>query len=131
MSTTCLYLGIIESVYAYQGGTQQPTVPQFGPSSLFKYDVFVNFPDGPQTVSRLTPVEERYADTVMVLPLQVGRPVIVASVGGMAQLMAHERLYIAPCGGEIPVQTGGTTIPPANVAPHPALAPPSNPPSDP
>lgn len=94
-----IYPAIVEAVYAVQGGVIQPTVPLFAPASRYCYDVFVNFPDGGRTIQKMVPWEERYPDTVNVVPLQTSRVVSVGVIAGELQLMASEKLYVTACGG--------------------------------
>jgi hypothetical protein len=95
MSDIAIYPGIVETVWVAGSGS----VPEFGPASAYAYDVRVNFPDGSRLCPKMVPVEERYPDTVNVVPLQAGRVVAVGAVAGQLQLMASEKLHVVPCGG--------------------------------
>lgn len=98
MRKPVIYPGVIDKVWAYDGATQLPSVPLFGPASTYVYDVWVNTPEGAILIERMIPAEERYPDTVNVVPLQTNRVVAVGSIGGQLQLMASEKLHIVPCG---------------------------------
>lgn len=94
MLEVAIYPAYVVAVH-YSG--QQPP-PPFGPSSFWSYDIWVNFPSGAQLCPRMVPVEERYDDSWNVIPLKVNRAVQVGVVKGQLQLMASEKLHIAPCG---------------------------------
>ena len=69
----------------------------FGAAADYSYATHINFPDNPSVVEGIAPVCQRWAGNVV--PIEVGTPVIVASVRGHLQMMWREIPHIVDCGG--------------------------------
>lgn len=68
-----------------------------GPASLYAYDVWVNFPEGPRMVSGIKPSMERWSDSVDVIPILEKTIVPMGIIGGELQLMARELPHVTAC----------------------------------
>lgn len=87
-----MYVGLVAQVHT----TGAPVNGGYSASQI-TYDVWVNMDTGPVLITGVTPANDRYPNTVNVIPARVTSPVHVMCVGAQMLFHINELLDLGSC----------------------------------